>query len=95
MVCALIPSVLMVILLWFVILAAMVILPTRYSYRFYKSQVAEGKVEKSPVKPRSIVLIAVLVLAFGAFLAWSLFSGDIQYVYGTDALTVDASGWGT
>ena len=48
--------------------AAMVILPTRYSYRFYKSQVAEGKVEKSPVKPRSIVLIAVLVLAFGAFL---------------------------
>ena len=94
MVCALIPSVLMVILLWFVILAAMVILPTRYSYRFYKSQVAEGKVEKSPVKPRSIVLIAVLVLAFGAFLAWSLFSGDIQYVYGTDSLTVDASGWG-
>ena len=94
MVCALIPSVLMVILLWFVILAAMVILPTRYSYRFYKSQVAEGKVEKRPVKPRSIVLIAVLVLAFGAFLAWSLFSGDIQYVYGTDSLTVDASGWG-
>ena len=94
MVCALIPSVLMVILLWFVILAAMVILPTRYSYRFYKSQVAEGKVEKSPVKPRSIVLIAALVLAFGAFLAWSLFSGDIQYVYGTDSLTVDASGWG-
>ncbi len=94
MVCALIPSVLAVILLWIVILAAMVILPTRYSYRFYKSQVAEGKVEKRPVKPRSIVLIAVLVLAFGAFLAWSLFTGDIQYVYGTDSLTVDASGWG-
>ena len=66
MVCALIPSVLAVILLWIVILAAMVILPTRYSYRFYKSQVTEGKVEKSPVK----------------------------YVYGTDSLTVDASGWG-
>ena len=39
------------ILLWIVILAAMVILPTRYSYRFYKSQVAEGKVEKSPSSP--------------------------------------------
>ena len=50
--------------------------------------------ENRPGKPRSIVLIAVLVLAFGAFLAWSLFSGDIQYVYGTDSLTVDASGWG-
>lgn len=75
MVCALIPSVLAVVLLWFVILAAMVILPTRYSYRFYKSQVAEGKVEKRPVKPRSIVLIAVLVLAFGAFLAWSCSAG--------------------
>ena len=94
MVSALIPSLWAMLLLWLVILAVLVILPTRYSYRFYKGQLAEGKVEKSPVKPRNIVLLTALFLALGAFLAWSLFTGDIQYVYGTDSLTVDASGWG-
>ena len=94
MAASLIPSVGVVLALWLVLLTLMVALPTRYSYRFYKGHVAAGKAEKSPVKARSVVLIAALVLAFCGFMAWSLFSGDIQYVLGEDALTVDATGWG-
>ena len=94
MVVSLIPNVVVVLALWLVALTVMVALPTRYSYRFYKGQVAAGKMEESPVKARSVVLIAALALAFCAFLGWSLFTGDIQYVFGEEALTVDATGWG-
>ena len=94
MVSALIPSVAVMLLLWIVLMTVMVALPCRYSYRFYKGQLAEGKVERSPVKLGSIAVIVVLAAAFCAFMAWSLFAGNIQYVYGADALTVDASGWG-
>lgn len=93
LVLALVPNIIVMLLGWTVLLVVLVYLPCRYSYRFYKGQVAQGKAEKKSVNPGVIVVVVVIAAGFLAFLGWSLFMGDIRYVQGKDALLVDAVGW--
>ena len=94
MVSALIPSIVVVLTAFVVLLLVMVLAPTVYSYRFYRRQLEAGKVEKRPVRPASVVLVLLVILAFGGFLVFTLFAGSLEITCGTDSLTVEAGGWG-
>lgn len=80
-----------------VLIAAMVVLPTLYSYRFYRRQLAQGSYVKSEMSLKGIspkwaiggsaaVLIVVAVI---------MFTGDIHFTLGEDALGVSATYWNT
>ena len=94
MVCALIPSIVVVLAAFVVLILVMALVPTVYSYRFYRRQLEAGKVEKSPVRPASVVLVLLMILAFGGFLVFTLFSGSLEITCGSESLTVEAGGWG-
>ena len=94
MACALVPSALVMAVLWVLILGVLAGLPTWYSYRFYRAQLAAGEVEPSPVKPRNVALVCLLAVAFAAFLGWAMLVGDMEVAFGEDSFTVDAQGWG-
>ena len=94
MVCAMLHNLELVVVAFVLILLVMALVPTVYSYRFYRRQLEAGKVEKSPVRPASVVLVLLMILAFGGFLVFTLFSGSLEITCGADSLTVEAGGWG-
>ena len=79
--------------LMFVAIVALCVLPLCYSWRFYKRERAEGKVEKAgysavdkKILKGSMVFLAVLLI----FVAAVMFTGDLEYEFGQDSLTVKA-----
>ena len=79
--------------LMFVMIVALCVLPLWYSWRFYKREKAEGKnvtAGYSPVDKKiqkgSIVFLAVLLV----FVVVILFTGDLEYSFGEDAMTIRA-----
>lgn len=88
-------------LLWVLIpvFAAMLIIPTLYSYRLYKAEVAAGKAPEKPVALTkghrlTAVVVTLLTLALLAFVTVICFTGDIVMHYGDEALEVEASYYG-
>lgn len=93
---------------WFPVVAISIIvlcmaLPTIYSYRFYKKQVAEGKATKEEYdaeynrffkgkKEAKIVLSIVLPLV-ALLLLVTMFGGKLEVKLQDDALAIDASFW--
>ena len=83
------------------IILCVAILPTVYSYRFYKRQLAEGKVTKedydkgygeivkNPKKARTAGIIAAVAVAI--FLFFIMFTGKIESTVGESAITLDAT----
>ena len=77
------------------------ILPTVYSYRFYKKQIAEGRAtkedyEKERVKMLkggkvAVVISAIVVPVLIVFLVITMFTGNIEVELGDTSMTVDAS----
>ena len=79
--------------LMFVAIVALCALPLWYSWRFYKREKAEGRVEKAgysavdkKILKGSMVFLAVLLV----FVAAVLFTGDLEYEFGQDVLAVKA-----
>ena len=78
-----------------------VLLPIIYSYRFYKKQIAEGKVTKEDYKEAyrkdfknnkiALIISAILLPLVAILCAVMLFTGDIETIIGEDALTVKAT----
>ena len=76
----------------FVVIFAFAFAPMIYSWQFYRKKKASGKevpVYRSPYSRWTWAIIAVFLL----FLAWVMFSGNIEYTFGEDALTIDADHW--
>ena len=85
------------------LILAITVIPTVYSYRFYKKQVAEGKVTpedykreyekfvKNPKAARIVGICTTVVLLIT--LVPLMFAGKLEATVGDDALTVKASGW--
>ena len=76
----------------FVVIFAFAFAPVIYSWQFYRKKKASGKevpVYRSPYSRWTWAIIAVFLL----FLAWVMFSGNIEYTFGEDALTIDADHW--
>lgn len=77
------------------------VLPTVYSYRFYKKQLAEGKVTAEDYErgyaeivknPRlAKIITAVLVTALAIFLSVIMFTGKMEIALGDDAIAVNAT----
>ena len=77
---------------------AMILIPTLYSYLFYKKEVEEGKASLAAInnvygkKMRKVSGIFLVVLF--AFVAVLMFVGNIDYVFEKDALVIEADFWG-
>lgn len=76
-----------------------VLLPSLYSWRYYKKQAAEGTVPEKAAYPTAkwsktyrTVGLAVTVLLL-VFLVIILFTGDIQVEFGDESFTVNATYW--
>ena len=74
-------------------IAVMILVPTVYSYRFYKQEKAEGKELRQSypildprVRKASFAFLAVL----GVFLLLVMFTGDIQYHLEETSFTIEA-----
>jgi len=81
------------VVLMFVAIVALCGLPLWYSWRFYKREKAEGKVQKAgysavdkKILKGSVVFLAVLLI----FVAVLMFTGGLEYEFGQDALSVKA-----
>ncbi len=79
------------------IVLLMVIIPTVYSYVYFKKQLNDGRATleelRNHTKNKSIlalVITVILVLVTVAFCLILCFTGDIEYVYDDDAFTVKA-----
>ena len=78
-----------------------VLLPIIYSYRFYKKQIAEGKVTKEDYREAyrkdfknnkiALIISAILLPLVAILCAVMLFTGDVEATAGEDALTVKAA----
>lgn len=77
------------------LIGVMVIVPLCFSYGYYRRQVAQGGYEKQAasieVLPKKWSLgIAVVILALVALL---MFTGEIRYSFGENALRISATYW--
>ena len=84
----------------FSVIAVMVIVPTVYSYLFYKRELAQGKTEK--VQPMSrhygkktMIAVRVTVGAILVFVVIVLFMGSVSVEYLNDGIKVKATLWGS
>lgn len=81
----------------FMLIAVMVVLPTVYSYRFYRRQLAQGSYVKSEMSLKGIskkwaIAGSAAVLVVAAVL---MFTGNTHFTLGEDALGVSATYWNT
>jgi len=84
---------------------AVALLPTVYSYRFYKKQLADGRATRedyekgyreilSPKNQKTVgIIVTVIVASLLIGLLPLMFTGSIKTTLGEDALTVQASFW--
>ncbi|MBQ8237270.1 MAG: SdpI family protein [Oscillospiraceae bacterium] len=80
------------VVLTFIVIFVFAFAPMIYSWQFYRKKKASGKevpVYRSPYSKWTWVIIAVFLL----FLAWVMFSGNIEYTFGENSLTIDADHW--
>ena len=82
------------------VIALAVIIPTVYSYLFYKQELASGKTEKAaPVakhySKKTKLLSGILLVAVLVSTAWIMLSGKVSLSYLDDGIEVKATLWGT
>ena len=78
-----------------------VILPTVYSYRFYKKQIADGRATKEEYEKEYSkmiknskavsVIVAISIPILAIVFVFLMFTGNVEVTLGDDAMTVDAS----
>lgn len=93
MLCALIPFSGLSIVFFIAAIAGSVIIPTVYSWQFYRKRLQAGEISRIRSSRRSIFVTAVLIIATAIFVVWALFSGNMTILYQSDGFTVQASGW--
>lgn len=81
------------VVLMFTAIVALSVLPIWYSWRFYRKERAEGKVQKAgysavdkKILKGSMVFLAVLLV----FVVLILFAGDLEYQFGQEMLEIKA-----
>jgi len=77
---------------------AMILIPTVYSYLFYKKEIKEGKASLAAINnvyaKRMGKVSGIFVVVLLAFVAILMFVGNIDYVFEKDALVIEADFWG-
>ena len=93
MLCALSPFSGLSIGIFIAAIAGSVIIPTVYSWQFYRKRLQAGEISKTRSSRRSIFVTAVLIIATAVFVIWALFSGNMTIIYQSDGFIIQASGW--
>lgn len=73
------------------------VVPVWYSYRYYKKELAEGKPLKAgygPVDKKVLKISDVFLAVLLVFVAVVMFTGDLNYQFGADSFTIEASFYG-
>ena len=81
-------------LVMFSALAVLCIVPIWYSWRYYKRELAEGKVQKAGYSKQDKKIMkgsGIFLLVFTVFILFVLFYGDITYTFQDDYLFVDTN----
>lgn len=85
--------------IWIVAIAAMILIPTIYSYLYYQKQYRAGTVPKKPVVPidrwvwvLTSVLVALAIIV-AIVLVFICFTGNITVRYDNASFTIEASYW--
>ena len=86
MACALIPDPAFAFIPFLLIVVIVAILPCGYSYWFYRQQLKNGVIKKTPLRPRTVVSTLVIILAIVGFFGWTLFTGSMEIQYGDTCL---------
>lgn len=93
MLCALNPFSVFSIGIFIAAIAASMIIPTIYSWKFYQKRLQSGEISKIRTSRRSILMTAVLIIITVTFVIWTLFSGNMTISYQSGGFTIQASGW--
>lgn len=93
MLCALIPFSGFSCFVFISAIAASVIVPAVYSWRFYRKRILDGEISKGRRSGRSLLTVGILTGATVVFIIWVLFSGNMKISYQSDAFTIETSGW--
>lgn len=75
------------------VLAAIVLLPIAYSYRYSRADPAAEQTAPAPVSSRRKLAGRAIAVAAVAFVVLALMVGQMEVQYGDSGLTVDASCW--
>lgn len=76
------------------VILAMVVIPVVYSYLFYRKEREEGKaVSPSVLLGRNGKVSAVFVVGIFIFVGIMMFTGNIEFQCGKDALVIEADYW--
>lgn len=89
MLCALSPFSGLSIGIFIAAIAGSVIIPTVYSWQFYRKRLQVGEISKTRLSSRRIFMTVALVV-FGI---WVLFTGNMTIIYQSDGFIIQASGW--
>lgn len=90
--CALLPH-LWAVSAMIILMVVLCVLPIVYSYRFYKKEKAEGKVQTTGYSATDQKILkgsGVFLVVFTVFILFVLFCGDITYSFREDYLFIDA-----
>ena len=77
-----------------VFMVVLCVLPIVYSYRFYKKEKAEGKVQSTGYSATDKKILkgsGIFLVAFTIFIVFVLFYGDITYSFREDYLLIDSN----
>lgn len=77
-----------------VLLVALCVIPIVYSYRFYKQEKAEGKVQSTGYSATDKKILkgsGIFLIVFTIFILFVLFYGDITYSFREDYLFIDTN----
>ena len=91
MACGLFPDAPAATILFVVLVLAAALIPCAYSYRYYKAQLQDGRAVPTKIRWKIVLPIAALTVGF---LAYVLFSGSMEIVYGDTSFTVETGSWG-
>ena len=94
MVCALFPFSIFGIALFIIAVLAAVVIPTVYSWRYYRKRLASGQIARSKVSRGGALAVGIFSGAMVVFVVWTLLSGDMEVQFQEERLVIDASGWG-
>ena len=69
-------------------------IPTVYSWMYYRKRLQTGKVMKTKVSRRAMLVTGILTVFTVVFVVWVLLSGNMAIRYQENGFVIDASGWG-
>ena len=69
------------------------VLPCIYSWQYYRKQLREGTADRIRSNPKAMIFSGIFVVGILAFVLWTLFTGDMEVVFGEQSFTIETKNW--